>query len=629
MFVIATAGHVDHGKSALVAALTGTHPDRLIEEKIREMTIDLGFAWFSLPSGEEVGVIDVPGHIDFIENMLAGMGGMDAVLLVIAADEGIMPQTREHIAIIDLLEIKNCIIVLTKIDLIDEPGWLDLLEEEIKLLIANTSFANAPFVRVSAKSGGGVPQLISTINQILGSLPEKIPNGKPRLPIDRVFSLPGFGTIVTGSLRNSALGVDSSVMIQPQGTSVRIRSIQVHKKKVQVSYPGTRTAINLTGIDYHQIHRGDVLVLRGEGEPTARIDVEVRLLGDPGVKLRHNDGVRFFTGTTEKNARVRLLGAKSLAGSEEGFLQLELDEPVSLEKGDHYIIRKASPSITLGGGIVLECHPKSRYKLDNPAVIENLQRKKRGSLEDEVIEQLCSNTVKSIDELAISLSKTQTEINQIVDCLVDQKEVILINLNRKPPYETYLVYSRDWEKITRKLIKLMGELHTKYPFKAGFPKEEILRPLKINHTQFKVFLHKWEEEGLLIHEKDLYRSPTHLQTLTSLQEKKKTLLWKKIDQNPFSPPAVVECLETLGIEFFGALVESGELVKLSDVVVFRQTEFQIMLEYVSSVINRNNTISVAEFRDKFQTSRKFALAVLEHLDRVKVTRREGDVRVKY
>ena len=352
MRVIGTAGHVDHGKSTLVEALTGIDPDRLQEEKSRGMTIDLGFAWVDLPvivdgrptsDREPVGIVDVPGHIDFIKNMLAGVGSIDAAVLVIAADEGIMPQTREHLAILDLLAVPDGVVALTKTDLIDEPEWLDLVELDIIELLQDTRLADAPVVRVSAASGEGLDELKQAIAIKLSDLEPRRNRARPRLPIDRIFSLSGFGTVVTGTLSDGHFSVGEPVQILPSGAEARIRGLQTHRQPIWQGEPGSRLAMNLSGIATDELRRGDVVVKPGTLRSTRLIDVRFRLLADAPRPLLHNQAVDFFSGATEVAARTRLLGSESLDPGQEGWLQLRLEHPVVVTAADRYILRQPSP----------------------------------------------------------------------------------------------------------------------------------------------------------------------------------------------------------------------------------------------------------------------------------------------
>ncbi|MCX5998096.1 MAG: selenocysteine-specific translation elongation factor, partial [Chloroflexi bacterium] len=355
MYVLGTAGHVDHGKSALVEAMTGIDPDRLGEEKQRGMTIDLGFAWLKLPSGREVSIVDVPGHERFIKNMLAGVGGIDLALLVVAADEGVMPQTREHLAILDLLRVTMGVVVVTKRDLVDEE-LLELVKMEVKEVVASTTLAQAPIVAVSAKTGEGLPDLLAAIDSLLDVTPPRRDIGKPRLPIDRVFTMAGFGTVVTGTLIDGQLSVGQEVEIVPRGLKARLRGLQTHRTKLESVGPGRRVAANLAGVATSQLERGDVLTDPGWLTPTAVIDARVRLLAKLGRPLKHNTMVTFHSNAVEAENRVRLLDKEELKAGESGYAQFALARPVAVAKGDLFIIRSSEE--TLGGGEIIDTHPK-------------------------------------------------------------------------------------------------------------------------------------------------------------------------------------------------------------------------------------------------------------------------------
>ena len=369
MHVVGTAGHVDHGKSTLIAALTGVHPDRLREEREREMTIDLGFGWLPLPNGETVGIVDVPGHRDFIENMLAGVGGIDAALFVVAADEGVMPQTREHLAILDLLQIERGIVVLTKIDLAPDTDWLDLVEADVRDALKDTVLAEAPFIRVSARAGVGLDELKAALSAILEETPSRPDLGRPRLPVDRVFTMPGFGTVVTGTLVDGSLRVGDELEILPSGLRGRVRGLQTHRQKEDQATPGSRTAVNVSGLDVDQIQRGEVLTHPRQYHASQRLDVQFRMVRDASSALKHGTEVKLFIGASEVVGQARILGDDQLTPGEDGFLQLELRDPVVAVRGDRYILRRPSPSETLGGGVVLDADPRVRHRRKDTPVL--------------------------------------------------------------------------------------------------------------------------------------------------------------------------------------------------------------------------------------------------------------------
>ncbi|MEO7910806.1 MAG: selenocysteine-specific translation elongation factor, partial [Roseiflexaceae bacterium] len=376
MYVIGTAGHVDHGKSTLVKTLTGIDPDRWEEEQRREMTIDLGFAWLTLPSGRSVSIIDVPGHERFIKNMLAGIGGIDAALLVIAADESVMPQTEEHLAILDLLGVERGLVVLTKADLVDEE-WLALVGEEVREKLRDTSLADAPHVAVSARSGHGLPELLAVLDAQLDRTPSRAQeHGEPRLPIDRAFTVGGFGAVVTGTLLDGPLHLGEEVEIGPKGLRARVRGLQTHQRKEEIALPGTRVAVNLAGVSHHDLARGDILALPGRMRPAELLDARLRLVADAPRPIRQNDRLDLFVGAAETPCRITLLDSDELRPGHSGWVQLRLDRPIAVARGDRYILRQPSPSHTIGGGQIVDLNPPRhrRFRPETSAALEALAR---------------------------------------------------------------------------------------------------------------------------------------------------------------------------------------------------------------------------------------------------------------
>ncbi len=369
------------------------------------MTIELGFGWLTLPNGEEVGIVDVPGHRDFIENMLSGIGGIDAALLVIAADEGVMPQTREHLAILDLLQIPAGLIVLTKTDLAPDPGWLDLVETDIRTTVRDTILQDAHIVRVSAKTKDGLASLITTLQSLLETKPRRPDLNRPRLPVDRVFTMSGFGTVVTGTLGDGHLSLGDEVEILPSGQKGRVRGLQTHKKKEDKAVPGSRTAVNISGVEAESIRRGDVVAHPGQYQATRRLDAHFRLLKDASTSIRHGEEVKFFTGASETIARLRLLGKEKLDPGQEGWIQLELREPVVAVRGDRYILRRPSPGETLGGGVVVDHQPKGRHKRFDREVLRTLEYLSQGTPAEVLLEAAMALHVAPLKEV-VSRSRT-------------------------------------------------------------------------------------------------------------------------------------------------------------------------------------------------------------------------------
>jgi selenocysteine-specific elongation factor len=627
MRVIGTAGHVDHGKSTLIAALTGTHPDRLKEERAREMTIDLGFAWMSLPGGEPVGIVDVPGHRDFIENMLAGVGGIDAALFVVAADEGVMPQTREHLAILDLLQIPAGVIVLTKIDLIDDPEWLDLVEVDIRQAVAGTVLADAPLVRVSSRTRAGLDELVRTLAQVLEKQPARADLGRPRLPVDRVFTIAGFGTVVTGTLSDGRLRTGDEVEILPAGLRGRIRGLQTHNQKEDQALPGSRTAVNISGVDVDQLQRGMVVALPRQYQPSRLIDAQFRLLKDASSALKHSTEVKFFTGAAEILARLRLLGREELAPGETGWIQLELREPAVVLRGDHYILRRPSPGETLGGGIVLDPHPKERHKRFSEPVLRQLETYLQGS-PDEVLFQASLASGPAPAREVIGRARLGAEQGRAALAeLLDRGDLLALDETAgRPGEETWVIARPQWQALSDQVEAALKAFHKSYPLRPGMPREELKSRLKLAPRIFNALARLWIQRGVMAESGAFVHAPGHAIRPTPRDEARIQTLLERMAQAPHSPPTIKEMQAELGEELYEAAVALGKLVPVSAEVAFRKEDYDALLRQVREMLAAQGTITVAEFRDRFNTSRRYALAFLEHLDQTGVTVREGDNR---
>jgi selenocysteine-specific elongation factor len=618
MRVIGTAGHVDHGKSTLIAALTGIHPDRLKEEQEREMTIDLGFAWLTLPGGEEIGIVDVPGHRDFIENMLAGVGGIDAALLVIAADEGVMPQTREHLAILDLLQINNGIIVLTKIDLVDDPAWLDLVEGDIRTLLQETVLRDAPILRVSSRTRAGFPQLLQTLELLLQNTPPRPDLGRPRLPVDRVFSISGFGTVVTGTLTDGHLTVGDEIEILPSGLHGRIRGLQTHKKKEETAVSGSRTAVNISALDVEQIHRGEVVAHPGQYRPTRRIDVHFRLLADVSGSLHHHTETKLFIGTSENVVDVRLLGAELLNPGETGWLQLELRDPVVAVRGDRFILRRPSPGETLGGGTVVDPQPKVRHKRFDAAVLQALESMALGSPADVFLQAALA--------LGPALPRDVILRSRLDPTVAETALLELIASGRLISVEELVIPSLQWSTLKESLVAALAVYHQTYPLRRGMPREELKSRLKLTPRIFNLVLRRLAVEGTLTEGPKWAALPEHKVRYSPFQQVKVDKLLAQFAAAPSAPPSVKECLAEVGEDIYSALLEFGDLVAVSEDVVFRRADYDSMVEKIRQAIRQKGQLTLAEARDLLQTSRRYVQALLEHLDAGGVTVREGDFR---
>jgi len=627
MRVIGTAGHVDHGKSTLIAALTGINPDRLKEEQEREMTIDLGFAWLTLPDGEEIGIVDVPGHRDFIENMLAGVGGIDAALLVIAADEGVMPQTREHLAILDLLQIPVGLIVLTKIDLVEDPDWLDLVEGDVRQTLQGTILADAPVVRVSSRSKAGFPELLSTLGLLLKESPPRLDLGRPRLPVDRVFSIPGFGTVVTGTLTDGRLNLGEEVETLPTGLRGRVRGLQTHKKKEETAVPGSRTAVNISGLSSEQIQRGQVIAHPGQYHSTRMLDVRFRLLPDVSRPLRHASEVKLFLGTSETIADVRLLGTEVLEPGQVGWLQLELRQPVVAVRGDRYILRRPSPGETLGGGAVVDPQPKRRHKRFNGAMLHSLESMAKGSPAD-ILLQACTALGPASVKDAVQRARLEVQnASAALEELAASGQLVPLENGELAPAADILVMAQGaWSVLRDSVVATLVAFHKNFPLRRGMAREELKSRLKLTPRVFNAVVKKLAAEDALAESGSRLARIGHEIEFTPEQQAAIQRLKAKFIVTPYSPPTVKECEAEVGEEVFNALVELGDLVTVSAEVVFRKSDYDGMVAKIHQTIQEKGQITVADVRDLFSTSRRYALALMEYLDSIGVTVRDGDFR---
>ena len=638
MHVIGTAGHVDHGKSTLVRALTGIDPDRLEEEKTRGMTIDLGFAWADLPvlhegqptrETEPVGIVDVPGHIDFIKNMLAGVGGVDATLLVIAADEGIMPQTREHLAILDLLAVPDGVVALTKVDLIDEEEWLDLVELDISEILQDTRLADAPILRVSAETGQGLPELRAAMAMALDRLTPRRNRARPRLPIDRIFTLSGFGTVVTGTLSDGQFTVGDNVEILPQGQEARIRGLQTHKKQIWQGEPGSRLAMNLSGISAHEIRRGDVVTKPNTLRSTQLVDVAFRLLPDAAKPLVHNQAVDFFSGATESPARVRLIGKETLQPGEEGWLQLRLERPVVVVSSDRYILRQPSPSITLGGGIILNPHPRRRWKRFDPMIIARLETLAKGAPDEILLQTLSRQPFLSEKELLAQSGLDLELASAALEELRDAAAVLTLPVGA----ETIFLTVDTWQRLQLQLSDLLADFHEQAPLRRGMPRGEVRNRLQrvMNLKQFSVRLFntiiEQATESVAADDTVIWKADFSV-TLTLHQQSMVDHVLSMVAEQPYAPPSADEISRLLGDDaLLEMMIEQEKLERLSGSILFGKEQFAEIMQKIQDYIQENSSVTLAQTRDLFGTSRKYAQAILEEMDTRRITRRDGDVRV--
>ena len=627
MRVIGTAGHVDHGKSTLIEALTGTHPDRLKEEQAREMTIELGFGWLTLPNGEEVGIVDVPGHRDFIENMLSGISGIDAALLVIAADEGIMPQTKEHLAILDILQIPAGLIVLTKTDLASDSEWLDLLEADIRSAVSKTVFKDAPILRVSARANTGIKELITNLQLLLENKPKRLDLTRPRLPIDRVFSMSGFGTVVTGTLSDGHLSIGDEVEILPSGQRGRVRGLQTHKKKEETAIPGSRTAVNISGVDTELIRRGEVVVHPNQYQPTRRIDARFHLLDDIEISIKHGDEVKFFVGASETMATLRLLGIEELKAGEEGWIQLEMRDPLVTVRGDRYILRRPSPSETLGGGVIIDHQPKGRHKRFDEAILKSLDSLAQGSPADVLLEEALALNTAPLKEIVTKSRLDASTAESALKELLETGQLILLEDGKTDIKSDALAAALPhWNDLRGRIEIILDTFHKQFPLRRGIPREELKSKLKVTPRIFNAAIRKLVESNTLTDTRGAVSRPGHEIKFDASQQAKVQEMMRKFAKSPFATPSVKECQAEVGEEIVNALIETGELVAVSSDVIFRKQDYERMVETIRIALQQKERITLGEVRDMLDTTRKYVQALLEHLDSVGVTMRDGDSR---
>ena len=625
--IIGTAGHIDHGKTTLIKALTGCNTDRWKEEQERGITIDLGFAFFDLPNGDRAGIVDVPGHEKFIHNMVAGVCGMDMVLLVIAADEGLLPQTKEHMDILHLLGIQKCIVVLNKMDLVD-PEWLELMEEEVRDQMQDTFLKDAPFVKVSAVTGEGLKELTDEIVKMETSeVQEKEIHTIPRLPIDRVFTISGFGTIVTGTLISGIIRKDDTLQLYPWNAPCKVRNIQVHGKNVDECSAGQRVAVNLTGIKKEDISRGDVLASPNSMKGTTLLDVKLKILKDSNRIVKNRSRLHLFTGTSEVLCRAILLDRDEVKAGEECFAQLRLEQELALRKGDRFVVRFYSPMETIGGGEVLEPNPKAKRRFKE-AALEELRRKEAGSSVDVVQMHVKSHrdTLITITELAKLTALSEEEIRQDVSELEDGSEAFVFPMKK----DTY-VWMRDDELYLQEQIKAeLKKYHHKYPYRHGIKKAEIqtkymkkIKPV----VAAKIFEH-WETEESIISSGEYLHLPEFEILKDARYEGCRKLLLNSFEKAEYqfvklSETDVEKEYADMAEDILLLLREENQLVRLSEDAYTVKPLLETAAEKIREVVHQQPVITISEVRDLFSTSRKNAKLILEYTDGQRITRNTG------
>lgn len=621
-YIIGTAGHVDHGKSALIRALTGVETDRFPEERERGISIDIGFARFPLPSGRRAAVIDVPGHERFVRNMLAGITGIDAVILVVAADEGVMPQTREHLDILRLLEIKKGVVAITKIDLVDAE-MLELVQADVEEAVAGTFLEGAPCLPVSAVTGEGLDALLRAVDALLEETEPKDTTAFARLPIDRAFVRPGFGTVVTGTLVGGIMRQGDRLELLPQGLEVRVRGLQVHGEPVEQVHAGQRVAVNLSGIGRSDVRRGHVLCAPGALRPTTSFAGRLHLLESWPKELKHGERVHLHTGTSEVLARVLLLKGDRLEPGSSAFVQLRLEEPVVVGRGDRYIIRSYSPVHTMGGGMVIE--PHARYRRSQAAAaIAELEVKESGGTGGVIAETLVQSgmTPLGLGELARRTGvPAETLRAELPGLGADVREL-----------EGGLwIHRRGFGQFCQAVRGELEAFYSRHPLRSGLGKEELRRRLGLGGKEFAALLSAAEAADELRVERDRVALPGHSPTLNDGQAKLAQRLRSAIAAAGYSPPTVAELKQQVPgrdtEEVIIYLLEQGEAVRVGDDLIIAAAALEDAVRRTREHLKQHGKLTVAEFRDLLGTSRKYALPLLEWFDEQRITRRAGEERV--
>lgn len=625
--IIGTAGHIDHGKSALIRRLTGIEPDRWTEEKRRGITIDLGFAFFDLPSGKRAGVVDVPGHEKFVRNMLAGISGIDLVLLVVAADEGFMPQTKEHLDILTILEVQKGIVVLTKSDLVDE-DMLELVKDDVKEHVAGTFLENAPVLPVSSLTGQGFEKLVFEIDSLVKNVQDKPKEKPPRLPIDRVFSLQGVGTVVTGTLVEGQISEEDQLVVYPQKKTVRIRKIQNHNESVPTAYAGQRIALNVVGVERDMLSRGDVIASDETMESTMMIDADLFLLPSAPRPISNWNRIRLYQGTKEVLCRVVLLDQEVLKPGQRGFVQLRLEEKTACKYGDRFVMRSYSPLVTIGGGTILDPNA-AKHKRFKTSILDELEMKKLGDPYQIVESELLKSGTECLEVADIAVATSLSE-----DIISEKLFILNEESLAREILKGKWIHQDTLNSIEEDVLQNLGHYHEKNPLRGGMAKEE-LRKKCFGSMKGRVV------DGLF----DYLSGSGHIKIMGALvalsqfevawspEQKQKvekiTDYFKKVGAKP---PGATEAQEQLGIgkadrSLINALFDQGILIRISEKIWMSGEVVQDARECLIKYFEKNNDISVAIFRDIVETSRKNAMALLEYFDSEKLTKRQGDVRV--
>ena len=627
--ILGTAGHIDHGKTSLIKAITGTDTDRLKEEKERGITIELGFASLDLPSGKHLGIVDVPGHEKFVKNMVAGATGIDIVMMVIAADEGVMPQTREHMEICTLLGIRHGLIAMTKTDMVDEE-WMELALEDIREFSQGTFLADSPILPVSSVSGQGLPELLNALDEIAGKIPSQRPSNLFRLPIDRVFTMKGFGTVITGSLVSGKIGVGETIMIYPSGITSKVRGIQVHNRSADTAESGMRTAINFQGLDKAAVNRGEVLSTPGSLVPSYMVDVSFHYLASNQKPLKNRILVRFHTGTSEVMGYLMLLEQDELPPGHTAIAQLRLDSPVAIVKEDRFVVRSYSPVRTIGGGHVLNPAPQKHKRL-KPEVIQKLQDLTSNDPDLIIsyhIEQAGYSGV-SFSHLKIMTNLPDKQLETQLQHLLSQKKIIQTDKENRS-----FIHQTTFDTLQQKFTEHLTDYHSVNPLKAGMPKEELKSkfPLLTNVKLFNQVINQMIKSHQIVQEENMVRLASHRISLGQDQADVRQKIIQTYQGGGLQPPYFREVIKKLDADpkhvqdVMMLLVEEGQIIKTKDDLYFDANAVENLKTRLVEFLKSNGEITTPQFKEMTGVSRKYVIPLIEYFDAKNVTLRVGDSR---
>jgi len=626
--ILGTAGHIDHGKTALIKAVTGIDTDRLKEEKLRGITIELGFASIDLPSGQHLGIVDVPGHEKFVRNMVAGATGIDIVAMVIAADEGVMPQTREHMEICTLLEIKQGLVVLTKTDLVDEE-WLELVIEDVNEFTRETFLEGKPVLPVSSVTGHGIPEFIKALDELSAMTPSRPVNGLFRLPIDRVFSMKGFGTVITGSLISGCVRTGDSVMIYPSGITSKVRGIQVHNQSVSIAEAGMRTAINFQGLEKASVQRGEVVSSPGALKPSYMLDVSIYFLESNKKPIKNRTLIRFHTGTSEILGYIVLLDKDELVPGETNVAQIRLDSPVAIVKDDKFVIRSYSPVRTIGGGQILNPLPQ-KHKRFKKSIFEGLKALVGQPPEEITAYHLDNSGYQSVSfsDLKIMTNMSEKQLDNALQKLMSIKTVICADRENR-----IYIHKNCFENLNKKISFILENYHRTNPLKAGMPKEELKSKLPSAGLKlFNLMLDMMMKNKEVVSVGDTVRLSSHTVSLGGDQAEVKEKILSTYLKSGLCPPYFKDLSKTLDIDAKKAkdvlmlLTEEGLIIKTKEELYFHAEVVNNLKKKLVDFLLKHGEITTPQFKEMTGTTRKYLIPLIEYFDSKNVTIRIGDIR---